>query len=373
MHFSWPYSNREIGSSDCRPAVVFGWHQIDRCRDSKLSGWCPALLALTLVLTGCSRRPESEVVVYAELDREFAKPILAAFERAHEGHTTVTAEFESQPSQAGGVVDRILAQPDAPNGDVYWDHEILSTLRLQQLGLLESRRWQVGPNHPDDLIASDGTWCGFAARARVLLVNTERIDDPTAYPQSVRELIDPRWQHNCAVASPVSGTAAVHFAVLRERNGTDPTLQLLAQIRDHAVILPDERQVAVAVSTGRVAWGLTDSDEAVTERDDGMPVAIVFPDQQPDQPGTLRIPNTVAVLRRAPHPVAAAALADFLVSPQIEDRLAMGSSSQLPISRASKFPPRVLPVTPVRWMRADFEAAAADWQPWITAVQASLD
>ena len=36
----------------------------------------------------------------------------------------------------------------------------------------------------------------------------------------------------------------------------------------------------------------------------------------------------------------------------------MGNSSQLPISRQSKFPPRVLPTEPVRWMQVDFEAAA---------------
>jgi iron(III) transport system substrate-binding protein len=57
-------------------------------------------------------------------------------------------------------------------------------------------------------------------------------------------------------------------------------------------------------------------------------------------------------------------LADYLVRPETEDRLAMGDSSQLPISRASKFPPRVLPEEPIRWMRVDFEAAAADWDQW---------
>ena len=35
----------------------------------------------------------------------------------------------------------------------------------------------------------------------------------------------------------------------------------------------------------------------------------------------------------------------------------------------SKFPPRVLPADPVRWMRVDFEAAAEGWDEWSKDVQ----
>jgi iron(III) transport system substrate-binding protein len=125
----------------------------------------------------------------------------------------------------------------------------------------------------------------------------------------------------------------------------------------------------MAVSSGQLKWGLTDTDDAIIELDHKLPVAIVYPDQAPDQPGTLRIPNTIAVLKNAPHPVAAGRLADYLVSPETEDRLAMGDSSQLPISRDSKFPPRVLPEEPIRWMRVDFEAAADQWEEWAAELQ----
>ncbi len=42
----------------------------------------------------------------------------------------------------------------------------------------------------------------------------------------------------------------------------------------------------------------------------------------------------------------------------------MGDSSQLPISRESKFPPRVMPADPIRWMRCDFEKSADGWEQW---------
>jgi iron(III) transport system substrate-binding protein len=111
---------------------------------------------------------------------------------------------------------------------------------------------------------------------------------------------------------------------------------------------------------------LTDTDDALIEMDAGMPVEIIFPDQQSGQLGALRIPNTVAVLNNSPHPVAAAKLANFLVSEDTEGRLAMGSSGQIPIrpehqqeSRAQvdKQGKRVM----VRWMKVDFSAAAQRW------------
>ncbi len=319
----------------------------------------PALFAV-----GCVSRAESDVVVYSALDQEFAAPILAGFERATDQETGVISKFDVESTKTVGLVNTIIAEQDQPVCDLFWNNEIMHTVRLQKLGLLEPHKWQVDAAWPKDMIASDGSWCGFAARARVLLVNTELIPDRAEYPKSVSELADPKWHDQCAMARPLFGTTATHFAVLRERDGRTDTLELLSKIRDNAVILSGNKQVALAVSAGNVAWGLTDTDDAIIEKDLGRNVAIVFPDQASDQPGTLRIPNTVAILKGAPHPVAARKLADYLVRAETEDRLAMGDSSQLPLSRDSKFPPRVLPEEPVRWMRVDFEAAAKDWDSW---------
>ena len=318
-------------------------------------------------------RAENDVVVYSALDQEFADPILAAFERSTNHETGIVAKFDVESTKTVGLVNEIIAEQNSPVCDVFWNNEIMHTVRLQKLGLLQPRKWDVRPGWPSDMIATDGTWCGFAARARVLLVNTKLIPDPADYPQSVDALTDPKWAQKCAMARPLFGTTATHFAVLRERNGREATLQQLKSIRGNALILSGNKQVALAVAAGTVAWGLTDTDDAIIEKDLGRDVAIVFPDQASDRPGTLRIPNTVAVLKAAPHPVAAGMLVDYLVQPDTEDRLAMGDSSQLPLHRQSKFKPRVLPQQPVRWMRVDFEAAADGWTEWATELREILD
>ncbi len=302
--------------------------------------------------------------MYSALDQEFADPILKAYERSTENETDVSAKFDVESTKTVGLVNQIIAEGEKPVCDLFWNNEIMHTVRLQKLGLLKSHDWKVDGAWPKDMMASDGTWCGFAARARVLIVNTKLLPDPAKRPSSVQELADPKWKDNCAMARPLFGTTATHFAVLREKNGHSETIDLLTRIRDNAVILSGNKQVALAVSAGNVAWGLTDTDDAIIEKDQGKPIEIIFPDQESSQPGTLRIPNSIAILKNSAHPNAASALADFLLQPDTEDRLAMGDSSQMPLSRKSKFPPRVLPETPVRWMRVDFEAAAEGWKKW---------
>lgn len=67
-------------------------------------------------------------------------------------------------------------------------------------------------------------------------------------------------------------------------------------------VLSGSKQVATAVGSGRIAFGLTDTDDAMGEIEAGSPVAIVYPDRADDQLGTLFIPDMLAVIKGAPIP-----------------------------------------------------------------------
>ena len=327
-----------------------------------------ALATACLVnLSGCVAKSESDVIAYVSVDEEFATPILAAFDRSTDYETGVVPKFDVESTKTVGLANEIIAAGDHPPCDLFWNNEPLHMIRLQKRGRLAKHDFDLPGNFPPDMRASDGTWCGFAARARVLIVNTDLLPDPEDWPNSVSDLTDPKWKDRCAMARPLFGTAATHFAVIAATRGVDASIEQLTQIAGNANVLSGNKQVALSVSGGQHAWGLTDTDDAIVEKDQGFAVAIVFPDQMPGQPGTLRIPNTVGVIRDAPHPIAAARLADYLVTPETEDRLSMGDSSQIPMISGSKFPSRVLPKDPVRWMRVDFEAAAEVWEEYAAA------
>lgn len=319
-------------------------------------------------LSGCVSRPENEVVLYSAADREYAAPIVAAFER-RQPDIKVAATYDVESTKTVGLVTRIENEAAQPRCDLFWNNEILHTLRLERAGLLQRVAWSVPRNWPKQMRSSKGTWIAFAARARVLLVNRDLLPDQKEWPESVMDLADPRWEQKCAVASPLFGTTATHFTVLQVKLGPERASEWFRKVKQNAIVLSGNKQVAQAVSSGQAAWGLCDTDDALVEIDSGLPVEIVFPDQQSDEPGTLLIPNTLCVIKNCQHPVAARALGDYLLSEDIEGRLAMGPSGNIPVRPGHPQKSRAAPPKTVRFMEVDFDAAADQWETASTALR----
>jgi iron(III) transport system substrate-binding protein len=66
-------------------------------------------------------------------------------------------------------------------------------------------------------------------------------------------------------------------------------------------------------------------------------------------------------LKGAPHPEAARALADFLLSPEVEGALATGPSAQIPLLSSTSVAARVETPKTVHAMEVDFEEAVKVW------------
>jgi iron(III) transport system substrate-binding protein len=75
----------------------------------------------------------------------------------------------------------------------------------------------------------------------------------------------------------------------------------------------------------------------------------------------LFIPTTLAIIKGSPHQDQAKALADYLLSPEVEAELARGPSAQIPLLKTTNVEARVETPKTVRAMPADFEAAAKIW------------
>ena len=121
------------------------------------------------------------------------------------------------------------------------------------------------------------------------------------------------------------------------------------------------RQVARAVASGAIAFGITDTDDAIVELEKGLPVAIIYPDQREGELGTLFIPNTLALVKDSPNPGTAERLVDYLLSAEVERSLAEGASAQIPLNPEVDQAVRVETPQTIRAMNVDFEQAAASW------------
>ena len=116
------------------------------------------------------------------------------------------------------------------------------------------------------------------------------------------------------------GTTATQAACLFVAWGDDKAKTYFRDLKANGVqVLSGNKQVATAVGSGEIAIGLTDTDDAMGEIDAGSPVSIIYPDREPGGLGTLFIPNTIAIIKGSPHQKEAQALADHLLSPEIEE------------------------------------------------------
>ena len=320
------------------------------------------LLAVTsLVLsisTGCITKSEKQLIVYTALDREFSQPIFDAF--TEETGIQVLAKFDTESTKTVGLANSILAESKRPRCDLFWNNEILNTLRLQRRDLLRPLTPTNAAKLPTEFRSPKGLWHGFAARARILIVNTERLDAPQR-PQSIRELADPKWQDRVGMAKPLFGTTATHAAVLYHTWGEEEARKFFQGVNANAKILSGNKQVALAVARGQLDWGITDTDDAMVEIEKGMPVAIVYPDQDEGGLGTLFIPNTLAAIRGSGNSENADRLVEYLLSAKVEKRLAQGPSAQIPLLPGLEQHARVESPSTIHAMQVDFDQAAEMW------------
>jgi iron(III) transport system substrate-binding protein len=328
------------------------------------------LLAVA-VLAGCLGDSASEtrqdVVVYAALDREFSEPILDEF--AKESGINVLPKYDVESTKTVGLTNAIIAEAARPRCDVFWNNEILNTLRLEDKGLVEAYQSPAAEAYPEMYRSPTGAWHGFAGRARVLIVNTDLVKEGER-PDSIHDLADPKWKGKIGIARPIAGTTASHVACLFAALGEDEAKDFLRSLKTNDVqILGGNKQVAVAASTGQIAFGLTDTDDAIIEIERASPVTIVYPDRKEDELGTLFIPNTLAIIKGGPNPETARKLVDYLLSPAVESKLALCPSAQIPLNPAVVTQPRVETPKTVKAMQVDFAAAAKQWDATARFIQ----
>jgi iron(III) transport system substrate-binding protein len=298
------------------------------------------------------------VVVYTALDQDFSEPIFEDFTRAM--GIVVRTAFDSESTKSVGLTQRIIDEGKRPRCDVFWNNEILNTLRLERQDLLRPYQSPAAAQFPASARSPSGMWHGFAARARVLIVNTNQIPEERR-PKSIRDLTDPQWYERCGIAKPLFGTTATHAACLFAAWGEDEAKDFFGDVKSNARIMAGNKQVAQAVAGGSLAFGLTDTDDAVIEVERGMPVAIIYPDQKDGELGTLFIPNTLTIIKGSPNPEAAEKLVDYLLSADVERRLAEGPSAQIPLRPGVAASARVKTPADVRAMEVDWNAAADKW------------
>src|SRR6266550_1380638 len=225
------------------------------------------ILLLAVGLNSCRSASSKAVVVYVSEDQVFSEPILKDFER--ETGITVKSVFDTEESKSTGVMNRLIAEKDNPQADVYWANEPVRAEALKQRGVSTPYVSASAEGIADQFKDPDHYWTGFSARARVLLVNARS----TIKHAGIMAYMDPSAKGRSAIANPLFGTTTDYVAALFTIWGDERAKTFMNDMKKNGVkVTTSNGESADFVATGQVDFSLVDSDDAVNRKKQGKPV-----------------------------------------------------------------------------------------------------
>nr|WP_320013307.1 extracellular solute-binding protein [uncultured Desulfobulbus sp.] len=297
---------------------------------------------------------QKEVIVYTSVDQVFSQSLLQEYEK--QTGVRVKAVYDVEAAKTTGLVNRLIVEKKHPRCDVFWNSEIGKTIVLREKGVLAPYASPSSAGIPLFLIDKEKYWTAFAARARVLVYNIDMLTE-SELPQSIFELTDPKWRGKVAMAYPLFGTTATHTAALFTLLGEEKTKRYLQDMKKNDVVIVDGNSVVRdLVVDGRLPIGVTDTDDVNVAMQSGKHVKMIYPDK--NGIGTLLIPNTVALIKDAPHPEEGKKFIDYLLSREIESKLSFGESGNIPVRDGVKTPPSVPSYSSIKAMEVDYYKVA---------------
>ncbi len=321
--------------------------------------WLSVGIVIWLMLVMSPAAYSIEVVIYTSVDQIFSQPILSEYEQ--KTGVNVKAVYDVEAAKTTGLVNRLIAEKSRPKCDVFWNNEIGRTIVLKEKGVLAPYRSPSAVEIPSQFIDKGNYWTGFAARARVLVYNTSLLSERDL-PESIFELTQEKWRGRVAMAYPLFGTAGTHMAAMYVALGSEKTESFLGALAANDVVIVDGNSVVRdLVVEGKLPIGFTDTDDVNVAIQSGKPVKMIYPDK--GGIGTLLIPNTVALIKNAPHPEEGKKLIDYLLSKEVEGKLSFSESANMPLRDGVKTPPHVLAYSSITAMEVDFYKVAQNMEP----------
>jgi iron(III) transport system substrate-binding protein len=317
---------------------------------------CLAAIAGAVVVPGCRGTDRSrEVTAYVSADRPFSEPILQEYQR--QSGVRINVVYDTEETKSTGLANRLLAEKGRPQADVFWSNEPVRTLVLKSRGVLAPYESPAARGIGATFKDREGYWTGFSARLRVIVYNTNKLKADEA-PRSVFDLVDPRWKGQVAIADPRFGSTSFHVAALYAEIGDERADEYFRNLKSNDVKIVDGNSVVRdLVARGDVSVGLTDTDDVNVAIEAKQPVAMVLPDR--DGIGVPVMPNMVSLVSGSPHPEQGKRLIDYLLSPEVERKLAASEAVQIPLHADVPGPKNIPPISTFKAMTLDYAKAAS--------------
>ncbi len=268
-----------------------------------------AVLVAALAATGCGGGSDGPLTIYSGREEELVAPLFELF-------TEETGiEVEVRYGDSAELAATIAEEGGNAPADLFWAQDPGS------LGSVESRLAELSQEILDRVDTrfrdTEGRWVGTSGRSRVIVYNTDALSED-AVPDSVFDLIDPKWKGRIGIA-PTNASFQAFVTAMRLSEGDEMTRQWLLDLKKND---PKEYEkntpIVEAAAAGEIDVGLVNHYYLylVKEEQPDAPIANRF--LAPGDPGALVSVAGAAVLASSDQEDDAERFVEFLLSDEAQ-------------------------------------------------------
>ncbi len=270
-------------------------------------GALSTLFAAALSLFTIPALASDQLVVYSGRSDKFVKPVFEAFTEK----TGIKVVLHSGKSTA--LLNKMRVEGPRTRADLFISNDAGNLQIGSELGLFSALPAASLAVIPANLKAADSSWVGLSARARVLVVNTNK---DMGWAKSVFDLADPRLKDRLAITHSANESYIAGVTVYMEMAGKERTRAWLQGMKANVgtQVFNKHSKIVKAVASGERDIGLVNHYYIYRHLDKhpDAPIAIVLPDQA--GMGVAWNVAGIAVSRYSKQPELAQKLVAFLIS-----------------------------------------------------------
>ncbi len=295
-------------------------------------GILAAVLALAVAAAPFSAGAlENKLVVVTSYPPDTTNTVKAAFEKKHPG---VKVEMLRKKTTAG--IKYLQETAGNNRSDMFWASAPDAFEVLKADGLLQKYEVKV-KGIPEKVGAfpindPEGYYKGFAASGYGIMWNTRYLKaKKLPVPKSWADLAKPVYHGHVGMSAPSrSGTTHLTVETLLQGKGWEEGWAIWKAIAGNFKTVT-ERSFGVpdGVNSGQFGIGIVIDFFGLSSEASGFPVKFLYP------PVTTLVPANIAIVNKAPHPKAAAAFIEFLLTPEGQEVLLDPKIRRLPVNPAT--------------------------------------
>lgn len=254
----------------------------------------------------------SELTIYSGRNEELIGP---AIEMASE---QTGANASVRYAGTAELAATIAEEGDNTPASLYIAQDAGALGQLADEGLLMELPEELLNRIDERFRSPDGLWVGVTGRARVLVYNTEMVDEDEL-PASVQELTGEQWNGRVGWA-PENGSFQAFVTAFRVLEGDDAAREWLeAMIANQAVVFESNGAITRAVGAGEIPVGLVNHYYRYeVEKEDGVELPLENHYFEGGDPGSLVNVAGAGVLANGPDQEAALAIVDAFLTSDIQ-------------------------------------------------------